>query len=507
MVRLPVLALQLISHLVLASQSPGKQDGKGPPQRRRETEEAVVEVGQDIKLVCPVFGSPQPIVEWSKDGESIDYSWTRVKTNKNYLKLKQAQKSDTGIWVCRAVNGFGSVSVNIELVVTESAQSDSELVQVAAPVFTASTLGLQSSLKKVTGSSLRVRCEALGSPRPRMSWLHNGRPLTTSGLLNLPSLQETDGGVYTCLATNLAGTGKLQFSITVESPRVELPGVGSVDNVTVQTGETALLQCRVTSGLTPSIQWLRRVPARGQSVPHSISLGGMELVTVGDGETVILTDSSYLNTLMLEEVDTSQAGLYVCFATNSAGGFNYQSAHLTVQAPGSSELPQLSGDHQLFLGLVVGLVSVVLVLLTIMFICLIRQNKTKMALVEYAESQRSILYKNCTLDIKNTTGTYQDDAVSWSSLQKKHSESCAAPSVAQSVTSNIYDLPFSTGKEPRLQPIHYTPLISGHSSVVHSPASTRVSRVTSLPPSPSLTPRNNRHLYRQQTYLTQYQNL
>ena len=128
------------------------------------------------------------------------------------------------------------------------------------------------------------------------------------------------------------------------------------------------------------------------------------------------------------------------------------------------------------------------------------KNKNKMAMVEYAESQRSILYKNCTLDIKNA-GSYQDDSISWSSLAKKHCDT------TPSVTSNIYDLPFSTGKEARLPPIHYTPLISGHSSVVHSPASTRVSRVTSLPPSPSLTPRNNRHLYRQQTYLTQYQNL
>ena len=495
---LAVLILQL-SHHVLASQS-SLQDGKGPPQRRRETEEVVVVAGEDVKMVCPVYGSPQPLVEWSKDGESIDYSWTRVKTNKNYLKLKQAHKSDTGVWLCRAVNGFGSVSVRIELVVTESSQSDSELLQVAAPVFTKSSRALQKTIKKVTGSSLTIRCSALGSPRPQMSWLHNGRPVTSSGLLSLNRLKESDGGVYTCLATNLAGTGKLQFSITVESPRVELPGVGNVDNVTVETGETAMLQCRVTSGLTPSIQWLRRVQPHTEAVLHSISLGGMELVTVGDGDTVILSDSSYLNTLILDSVEAAQAGLYVCFATNSAGGFNYQSAHLTVNtARGSSELPDLDGNHQLFLGLVVGLVSVVLVLLTIMFICLIKQNKTKMAMVEYAESQRSILYKNCTLDIKNT-GSYHDDVVSWSSLQKKHSD------MAPSVTSNIYDLPFSTGKE-RLPPVHYTPLISGHSSVIHSPASTRVSRVTSLPSSPAMTPRNTRQLQRQQTYLTQYQNL
>ena len=41
-----------------------------------------------------------------------------MKTNKNYLKLKSVQKSDTGVFICRGVNGFGSVKVRVELVVT-----------------------------------------------------------------------------------------------------------------------------------------------------------------------------------------------------------------------------------------------------------------------------------------------------------------------------------------------------------------------------------------------------
>ena len=41
-----------------------------------------------------------------------------MKTNKNYLKLKSVHKTDTGVFVCRGVNGFGSVKVRIELVVT-----------------------------------------------------------------------------------------------------------------------------------------------------------------------------------------------------------------------------------------------------------------------------------------------------------------------------------------------------------------------------------------------------
>ena len=419
-----------------------KDDEKGPPERKKEVEHLVVAHDEDIKMVCPVHGNPAPIVDWSKDGEAIDYSWTRVKINKNYLKLRSAQKSDTGVWLCRAVNGFGSVSVKIELVVTDTSKSESELLQIAAPVFTKSTKNLHSTIKKLTGESLQIKCEALGSPKPQMSWLHNGRPVIGShkGVLRFDKLEEQNSGVYTCLATNLAGTSKLQFSVTVESPRVELPGVGNVDNVTVTSGESAMLQCRVTSGLKPAIQWLRRVEPTKDGVHHSINLGGMELVTVGAGDTVILADSSYLSTLILDDVHVDQAGLYVCFATNSAGGFNYQSAHLSVESRSSSQLPGIHDDHQLFLGLVVGLVSVVLVLLTIMFICLIKQNRNKSVLTEYAESQRSILYKNCTLDIK--TGSYHDDAVSWSSLQKKHPE----PS-NMSVTSNIYDLPFSNCKE------------------------------------------------------------
>ena len=72
-----------------------------------------------------------------QDGEVVDYTWTRVKTNKNYLKvtekhyfcdyqflqfcilqLRGAKLEDTGIFYCRGVNGFGSVRVRVELIVT-----------------------------------------------------------------------------------------------------------------------------------------------------------------------------------------------------------------------------------------------------------------------------------------------------------------------------------------------------------------------------------------------------
>ena len=98
---------------------------KGPPRRLKTRVTVVVSFGSDVRLVCPVTGEPQPMVEWSKDGEVVDYTWTRINTNKNYLKLRAAQPGDTGVWNCRGVNGFGSVNVRIELIVAGSVHKSS----------------------------------------------------------------------------------------------------------------------------------------------------------------------------------------------------------------------------------------------------------------------------------------------------------------------------------------------------------------------------------------------
>ena len=48
---------------------------KGPPQRRRKIETVLAKPGEDVKIVCPVYGSPQPIIEWSKVCCLFHYSY------------------------------------------------------------------------------------------------------------------------------------------------------------------------------------------------------------------------------------------------------------------------------------------------------------------------------------------------------------------------------------------------------------------------------------------------
>jgi hypothetical protein len=50
-------------------------------------------------------------------GESIDFTWSRYKSNKKILKIKSAELEDTGVFGCKGINGFGSDAVRIELII------------------------------------------------------------------------------------------------------------------------------------------------------------------------------------------------------------------------------------------------------------------------------------------------------------------------------------------------------------------------------------------------------
>ena len=50
-------------------------------------------------------------------GEAIDFTWSRYKVTKKVLKIKSAELEDTGVFNCKGINGFGSDTVRIELIV------------------------------------------------------------------------------------------------------------------------------------------------------------------------------------------------------------------------------------------------------------------------------------------------------------------------------------------------------------------------------------------------------
>ena len=249
-------------------------------------------------------------------------------------------------------------------------------------MLTRRTTAQQAHIKVVPGSPLSLVCEALASPRPSVSWSREGRVITSSPTLSIPSLTERDSGVYVCRASNPLGSTTMEFSVTVSSPRVELPAIVDMANTSARVGERAVLQCSVTSSLPPSVQWLRRVEEGEEGTLRLDSLHLASVARESDTRVVRVAEDTYLDTLVLHAVEEQDQGLYVCFATNTAGGFNYQTVQLTVV----QEEVLVDGGEELFLGLVVGLVVVVLLLLTTILTCLVR-GRTKLLIPDYEDSQ------------------------------------------------------------------------------------------------------------------------
>lgn len=90
----------------------------GPP---RVSEKVVhrqsARIGSAIKLPCPVEGDPPPLIMWTKDGRNIHSGWIRFRILRMGLKIKEVEADDSGTYICKATNGFGSVNINYTLIV------------------------------------------------------------------------------------------------------------------------------------------------------------------------------------------------------------------------------------------------------------------------------------------------------------------------------------------------------------------------------------------------------
>ena len=105
---------------------------------------------------------------------------------------------------------------------------------------------------------------------------------------------------------------------------------------------------RVKSIAEPHIKWLKRLSAGAPAAADTLSVGSeryrvldsapsnnvvdnLKVNSVHKINSVGGSNSEYLNRLVLENVRESDAGMYICFVTNSGfGPLTYKSAYLKV---------------------------------------------------------------------------------------------------------------------------------------------------------------------------------
>nr|XP_030696035.1 roundabout homolog 4 isoform X8 [Globicephala melas] len=185
----------------------------------------------------------------------------------------------------------------------------------------------------------KMSCQASGQPPPTIRWLLNGHPLSmvppdihhllpdgTLLLLRPPprgrahddQVLSTDLGVYTCEASNRLGTAVsrgARLSVDVLREDFQVQPRDAVATV----GEQVILQCGPPWGHPePTVSWWKDgKPLALQPGRHSVSRGS----------------------LLMARAEKSDAGTYMCVATNSAGRRESRAARVSVQEPQDHKEP------------------------------------------------------------------------------------------------------------------------------------------------------------------------
>ena len=154
--------------------------------------------GDTVAMLCDADGFPRPHLHWRKDAYPLKGRSMHLRIYHGQLKLFRARKSDAGAYSCHASNKAGTAAENIILRFIEPPQINPMVNYTLVEEF----------------DTFRATCHASGHPAPVVEWHKDGelmeldeeRIIADGYELVIKSVQEGDGGKYTCVASNDAGT-------------------------------------------------------------------------------------------------------------------------------------------------------------------------------------------------------------------------------------------------------------------------------------------------------------
>ncbi|XP_029918852.1 immunoglobulin superfamily DCC subclass member 3 [Myripristis murdjan] len=271
-----------------------------------------------LMLDCRVQGEGPIMVRWRRNGVPVPTS-QRVQVLANgtlliqsFQKRRDGNDPDVGEYDCAAQNRYG-------MLVSRKAK-----VQLASlPKFHTHP----ESMWVDEGGVARFQCQINGIPEANITWERDRTALSTSnsrytllpmGILQVTGVQQTDAGIYRCVASNIANTRysrEAVLNVTDGAPRTYKEPVilSGPQNLTINVHQTAILECIATGNPRPIVSW-SRLDGR------SIGVEGIQVLGTGN--------------LMISDVSLQHSGVYVC-AANRPGTRMRRTAlgRLVVQAP------------------------------------------------------------------------------------------------------------------------------------------------------------------------------
>ncbi|XP_015225789.1 PREDICTED: immunoglobulin superfamily member 10 [Cyprinodon variegatus] len=176
--------------------------------------------------------------------------------------------------------------------------------------------GNAASFTVLTHSDAFLPCEAVGNPRPVITWKHfssTGNTISikenmgrikvmSNGTLTIQNANIKDRGQYLCLAVNDHGSDKLLVTLSVVAypSRILEPKMREIKS---HTGDRVEIKCKAEGRPLPMISWIlaNRTQVRG----HDTEKGRVLVSSEG--------------TLIIDHVSIYDRGYYKCIASNPAG--------------------------------------------------------------------------------------------------------------------------------------------------------------------------------------------
>ncbi|XP_030820950.1 neural cell adhesion molecule 1 isoform X2 [Camarhynchus parvulus] len=273
--------------------------------------------GDDAVIVCDVVSSLPPTIIWKHKGRDVilkkDVRF--IVLSNNYLQIRGIKKTDEGTYRCegrilaRGEINFKDIQVIVNVPPSVRARQ--------------STMNATANLSQ----SVTLACDADGFPEPTVSWTKDGEPVeeveeeedkysfnSDGSELVIHRVDKSDEAEYICIAENKAGEADATIHLKVFAK----PKITYVENKTAMELEDQItLTCEASGDPIPSITW--------RSSSRNISSEEKTL----DGRIVVRSHAR-VSSLTLKDIQYTDAGEYICTASNTIGQ-DSQAMYLEVQ--------------------------------------------------------------------------------------------------------------------------------------------------------------------------------
>ncbi|XP_069792105.1 striated muscle preferentially expressed protein kinase isoform X2 [Narcine bancroftii] len=274
--------------------------------------------GENVSLTVRVLGEPKPIIYWLRNREPVKSDGRHYMLEgedcRFHLNIMAVQRSDSGMYSCKAINEYGTKQCSSKLEV--KGQREVKVLGIVAP---------PRDVTVNAGETAYFECEVHGPPDVDVDWLTNGK-LVQPALLNckmhfdgkkckllLKSVHEDDSGVYTCKLSTATDEKTCSARLTV-SPSVPPLFTRKLEDVFVIEGRTAHLDVKVSGTPPPTVIWMHF----GEKVVET--------------DEVRIVRNQGLHSLLIMHAVSENEGEYSAIAQNIHGDA-FCSAELYVEEP------------------------------------------------------------------------------------------------------------------------------------------------------------------------------